>query len=211
MTINLSGQPRKPRTTKKPVVHQKLSKKRGGLQCYLCADWLTPESFAVDTHHRAGRCTTCKVCQKVRRVEMAADISLRGSKYYAANRDAILTRNLRWQADHPEHRLLSFAQRRAKQLGVPCTITVKDIVIPETCPALGFPLVRNLGTHGTGKFNSPSIDRFIPRLGYVPTNIQVISRQANIMKGAYSLADLENFSHWILNSSSALKLIDRLH
>ena len=51
------------------------------------------------------------------------------------------------------------------------TITINDLVFPERCPVLNIPLL------STGKRtdNSPSLDRIIPSLGYVPGNVKVIS------------------------------------
>jgi hypothetical protein len=54
--------------------------------------------------------------------------------------------------------MLIRARSRAKDLGREFTVTVGYIVIPEVCPVLGTPLVRNLGEqHGSP--DSPSIDR----------------------------------------------------
>ena len=71
------------------------------------------------------------------------------------------------------------AKRRAKAADIPFDIKVTDIVIPTHCPCLGVPL-----EHGTRsqKDNSPSLDRIIPKLGYVKSNIWVISARANRIK-----------------------------
>lgn len=68
---------------------------------------------------------------------------------------------------------------RAGKLGVPFSLVASDIVIPEVCPVLGIPLVLSLKTKTP---NTPSIDRVIPALGYVPSNIRVISWRANRLK-----------------------------
>jgi hypothetical protein len=71
------------------------------------------------------------------------------------------------------------AKARAKELGLPFTITVDDLTVPKTCPVLGIPLF-----HGDGKWlpNSPTVDRRVPSLGYVKGNARVISWRANDLK-----------------------------
>lgn len=69
---------------------------------------------------------------------------------------------------------------RAKKEGIPFNITLEDLEIPEVCPVLGIPLKgwseNNVGGY---KDDSPSIDKFIPELGYVKGNVSVISFKAN--------------------------------
>lgn len=90
--------------------------------------------------------------------------------------------------------MLKTAQWRAKKAGIPCTITVEDIRIPERCPVLGIELKR--GTRGFTD-NSPTLDRVRPELGYVPGNVCVISFRANSIKREASLAELEKVTEWV--------------
>lgn len=81
--------------------------------------------------------------------------------------------------DTQEYCMWHHCKRRAKSKGIPFDISVTDVVIPDTCPLLGIPIVRDLGyvSH-----NTPSIDRIKPELGYVLGNIIVISHRANRIK-----------------------------
>ena len=88
------------------------------------------------------------------------------------------------------YRMLLGARRRAKQGGYPCTITLEDIVIPDTCLITGMKLKVNENTAGP---DSPSLDKIIPSLGYVPGNIMVISHAANLFKYNHSLEDLRKY------------------
>lgn len=96
----------------------------------------------------------------------------------------------------PEQCLLSSARNRARKKGIPFDITVEDIIIPETCPILGIPLTRNLGSHG-GTSSSASLDKIVPELGYVKGNVQVISLLANNMKSNATKEQLLLFAEWI--------------
>jgi hypothetical protein len=73
-------------------------------------------------------------------------------------------------------------------------LSVEDIQIPEFCPVFGFPLVSNEGKIG---YNSISVDRIDPNLGYIKGNIQVISNLANSMKQNASKEQLLMFAKWI--------------
>lgn len=85
--------------------------------------------------------------------------------------------------------LLGSAKYRAKRDGLPFLITHTDIVIPAYCPILKVELARST----TGKVTnaSPSLDKIIPELGYVPGNVRVISAEANRLKDANTIATLE--------------------
>jgi hypothetical protein len=51
----------------------------------------------------------------------------------------------KWRLENPEAILLIAARHRAKQEGLPFTITEADIIIPERCPVLGIKLERGAG------------------------------------------------------------------
>jgi hypothetical protein len=99
-----------------------------------------------------------------------------------------------WKRNHPKVRLVNFAKHRAKEKGLDCTITHNDFEIPEFCPATGIKL-----EIGVGKLHdaSPTLDRFIPALGYVPGNVVVISYKANRIKNNGTAKDLENVAKWM--------------
>lgn len=85
--------------------------------------------------------------------------------------------------------MLTAASQRARKAGVPFSLTEDDILIPTYCPVFGCKLERKLGSKGPGP-TSPSLDRIIPDLGYVPGNIVVVSYRANRAKGDLNLDEL---------------------
>ena len=78
-----------------------------------------------------------------------------------------------------ESKLLRSARWRANKVGLPCNLSLIDIKIPTHCPVLGMPLRFNKKRQG---FDSPTLDRVIPELGYVKGNVIVISDLANRIK-----------------------------
>jgi hypothetical protein len=91
------------------------------------------------------------------------------------------------------------ALARALRKGVPFSIGADDVVVPQACPVLGIAL--RCATRGESLDASPSLDRIVPALGYVPGNVRVISFRANRLKADATaaemrlvLADLERLS-----------------
>lgn len=75
-------------------------------------------------------------------------------------------------------------RRKCKKRGLPFALT-KDYLLsiaPATCPVFGVPLTYGwVGKRG-GEPHSPSVDRIVPELGYVPGNIIIVSHLANIVR-----------------------------
>jgi hypothetical protein len=140
--------------------------------CYVCEKLKDLNKFKKDLSGKNGRANICKKCHSIECYEKRR-----------ANPEAIknqYSRTQKWQDAHPDFKMFQAAKRRAKQLGLPFEITRKDVIIPEFCPVLGIPLI--VGGQRYATANSPSLDRFIPELGYVPGNVMVISHKANTIK-----------------------------
>jgi hypothetical protein len=116
------------------------------------------------------------------------------NEYYSKNSAKIMAQMKQALKNHPERGLLRLAQRRCKKSGVVCTITEKDIVVPEFCPILGLKL--EFGEMDN-RNNSPSLDRIIPELGYVPGNVAVISYRANRIKNEGLAEEHRKIADWM--------------
>lgn len=81
------------------------------------------------------------------------------------------------------------ARDRAKKSGIPFTITMDDLYCPPACPVLYRPWGR-----GDAR---PSLDRLVPRLGYVPGNVRVISLRANVLKSDGTWLEHAMVSEWL--------------
>jgi hypothetical protein len=92
-----------------------------------------------------------------------------------------------YHKENLEYSLLQGARYRAGKAGGPCTIEQADIKVPDRCPALGIPLMKGASVVGP---NSPTLDRIIPELGYVPGNVIVVSHLANRIKSNATPAQL---------------------
>ena len=126
-----------------------------------------------------------------------------GARYRENHKDEIREKNKRdlerMRAERPQAGMFYSAKKRAKKSGVPFSIGIDDIAIPDFCPVLGLKLVVGAGS---GAPNSPTLDKIIPHAGYVKGNIQVISRKANTMKSDASFEELKMFSDWVKRTIS---------
>jgi len=94
-------------------------------------------------------------------------------------RRKVRERTARWRNNNYERSLCMRLHVRARKLNVPFDLKPSDIIVPQFCPVLGIPIERNTGAV---KFNSPSVDRIIPSLGYTSGNIIIVSHKANMIK-----------------------------
>lgn len=81
-------------------------------------------------------------------------------------------------------------QRRARQKQIDFNLVLEDIVIPETCPVLGIPLL--FGDKISD--NTPTIDRIVNTEGYTKENSVVISWRANTLKKDASISEIQQIS-----------------
>lgn len=104
-----------------------------------------------------------------------------------------------------KRRLVKGARQRAKRAGVPCTVEVEDIDLPTHCPVLGRAL-RSFEGCGKGPRNdSPTLDKIVPALGYVPGNILVVSQKANRLKNQLSPTQLALFARFYAEAERRMK------
>ena len=103
-----------------------------------------------------------------------------------------------WRTRSPAARLLTKARERARRDGTEFTITLADVqnAWPKNglCPALKLRLRSGIKRVIP---ESPTLDRLDTTFGYVPGNIAVISRQANMLKNNGTARELELIAKWM--------------
>jgi len=101
----------------------------------------------------------------------------------------------------PVRYLLYAAKSRAKSKGLAFEITGKDLLLPTHCPILGVKLSygeTGVTDRGYGaKSGSATIDRIDNSLGYVPSNVQVISSRANILKSNFTEEEVQKLARYL--------------
>lgn len=82
------------------------------------------------------------------------------------------------------------ARRRAERLRVPFNLVPSDLMpLPRRCPVLGLLLDYSRKQRAGASENSPSLDRIVDEIGYVPRNVEIISYRANRLKNDGTLAE----------------------
>lgn len=180
--------------------------------CSLCHEAKTVDHFAKASKNADGMQRWCNECRSLRRSQLACQIEVTEKRckdcgetkpspaFHRSNimKDGLQARciachKLRYGVGTEESNQRRSEARfknwpaaivrscgiRAQKTGVPFALKAFDVIIPDRCPVLGIPLIL---TRGKVTPNSPSIDRLIPELGYVPSNIRVISWRANKIK-----------------------------
>lgn len=135
---------------------------------YLQIYWLVRCDCGKEFEARGGHLTKKRWCTRSCRSCGASTHGLTGTRLY---------------------KMYIAAKIRAKKYGIPFTIKIDDVIIPDRCPLLQIPLILN--SEQKWHPNLASLDRVIPSLGYIPGNVWVISWKANVMKSNYSLEDFE--------------------
>jgi hypothetical protein len=181
--------------------------------CSTCKEPKEEKFFSKKTSAKDGLNSRCKDCDKKAVAEWRKDnpdkakestdrwnsenrehVLSRQRKHYQKNSVQIMDQMKKFLKDNPEHGLLKLAKQRCKKSGVPCTITIDDIFIPEFCPILGVRL--EFGDMAT-RDNSPSLDRVVPEFGYVPGNVAVISYRANRIKNEGLADEHRRIADWM--------------
>lgn len=113
------------------------------------------------------------------------------AEYFQSNKSKIMNRVQAYWDNNPAKFLFNTAKKRAAKYGIDFTITLDQIQVPEICPILGTPFVKRT-------MSAASLDRKDPTKGYIPGNVQVISRKANSMKSNATPEELQKFAQWIV-------------
>jgi hypothetical protein len=152
-----------------------------------------------------------KEYQKFYRENNKEKINKYANEWYAKNKESIKAKLLEYNLKYPgkiaqrrrewadknvEKRLLKSAKGRSKREGIYINLQPEDIKVPIKCPILDIKLKTN--NRDRPKYNSPSLDRINNNRGYTKTNVQVVSYQANTMKGDATPKELLKFAYWVI-------------
>jgi hypothetical protein len=183
-------------------------------KCIKCGEIKSLEEFTNSAKSRDGRGSYCTLCQRAYTKQWVTDhpeqVKVTRKAHDDANREQVREQQRKYKADHkeyfdekrkqhvaenPEKYVVYEARKRAKKFGLECTITPEDIVIPEFCPILGLKLER--GKVDKNRDNTPSLDRIVPEIGYIPSNIAVMSYRANRIKNNGTSDEHRRIADWM--------------
>ena len=163
--------------------------------CIKCKKNLDTSLFNTNSRMKEGLDSACWDCRKEDAKKYYwnnADRQRKISREYSQkHKDKTLNRKM----NNPENYLCMLAKNRSKKEGIYFNLKPEDIHIPEFCPVLGIKLEFSNGKHATDC--SPTLDKFIPELGYIKENVVVISKRANRLKGDAYTVEIEALASWM--------------
>ncbi len=104
---------------------------------------------------------------------------------------------------HPEKRFLASTKRSAKLKDIAFNLTeglLAKLLGPKVCSVTGLPIHSNSGSGSTRGAYSPSIDRLDNAVGYIPSNVRIVSWGYNVAKNKFTDRDLDNLAIALLAS-----------
>ena len=156
-----------------------------GKVCSRCKEWKLFYMFGARREVIDKHKSWCKECEVL--ASAAYSITPRGKATKARYRNTPKGKETKalWNAKNWERRRVKDAKNRARYLKIPFNLTTEYIksITPSDmiCPALGIQM--KVGENfKDSKVSAPSLDRLIPKLGYVKGNIVIVSTRANTLK-----------------------------
>jgi hypothetical protein len=159
---------------------------------------ISEDEFGDCKTNKDGKARICRTCtnsyhqNRRNNPKTAEKQRLRSHESYERNKDKHKDRRKKMlETDHGfKTRMVAAARCRAREREIEFELDSIEITIPEKCPVLGIPLIKNGGGWGQ-KDCSPSLDRIDPNKGYTKENTIVVSWRANKLKSNASLDELK--------------------
>lgn len=189
-------------------------------KCNTCQQDFDDSLFDKPNGNHFKLCPQCREKGRIQNNRRKAAKSAQAKEYYQQYKDEVSKRNKEYREKNKEKlrqyeksdqrkqknkqwrenkrtedrfRFIWYAaKRRAHDNGIPFAISKQDIIdiFPSDgkCPMLGITLQFN---NKQSQDDSPSLDRIVPELGYVPGNILLLSYRANRIKNDATLEELK--------------------
>lgn len=150
-------------------------------------------------------CNMCKIEKSFDEFSNSKKDKLHGKQYHCKKCSTEYKReNGGSYGNHKKNHIIDYrkgliraAKFRAKEKNIPFNITYNDLELIHECPVLGIPIFSD----SLNNPNAPSIDRFIPSLGYIKGNVFIISRRANVLKGDATLDEMNKIIKYMQNGN----------
>lgn len=152
--------------------------------------------------HVVSRFTVSHACSACARIRADAwnkahpkEVAASSKRTWHRNADKYRARKRRYTVENKRKVIVGLARYRARKKGVEFSITEHSLDWPTHCPVLGIEL--DYARERIHQENSPTIDRIVGELGYVPGNVRVISFRANRIKANATAAELRLVADYV--------------
>lgn len=116
---------------------------------------------------------------------------------FVRNKAKQAQRQTTYYSANPAKRLIVTSKQSAKVKGLQHSLTeahLNNHLATGKCQVTGLPVQSNIETGATRGAYSPSLDRIDNSVGYINTNVRIVSWQYNLAKGKFSDRDLNNLA-----------------
>lgn len=116
---------------------------------------------------------------------------------YVRNKAALTARNTAYYAKNYAKRLIVTSKQSARTKGFQHNLSEANLNIQLAtgkCQVTGLPVTSNIGSGQRRGAYSPSLDRIDNAVGYIDSNVRIVSWQYNLAKGKFSDRDLNNLA-----------------
>lgn len=155
----------------------------------------------------SSRCKSC-ISEKDKEYRSRTEIKQRSKtyqqKYISLNRDIVSNRNKRWNEENWARRLLYATRhnKRERELrGRKCEAEINEEYIVQLwekqsglCYFTEVPMTTNMY-----KLETVSVDRLDNSVGYIPGNVVLSTKAANLARGIHSIEEFMNFLQKVKN------------
>lgn len=176
-------------------------------KCAHCGVMKSRDQFAPQRIRKDSTCLQCKKEKKhecwIKRKDLPrvrASTREAAIRHYWRNSERLRAKSRQYGRNilenKPEKALFNSARQRAREKGLDFQIEVSDIVIPRVCPVFGIKLKPMRGGDGDWQC-APTVDRINSNIGYLKSNIVVISRKANMIKSYGTAGEHRKIAEWM--------------
>jgi len=173
--------------------------------CYRCRKNLQEDNFYKDASQSCGLRGLCKTCDskasRSYRIKNQKSIKSTQKKWQARNRERVRAYCRKTREKHLSSALILGARCRSRKKNLPYDLDeyrdqVKQRVEKMKCELTGIQLERA----ATKTWNSVSLDRIVPSLGYTYKNIRIVSYAVNCALGTWGEENLRIIARNLLKN-----------
>lgn len=172
-------------------------------ECVKCGEIFSEDQFYKDKGKISGRRGYCKNCDKESHQNYVEKNRARINKYkrewYKKHPNRIKAAQRKFRINNIGSALINQARGRARKKGVPFTLDDhRDKLIERVnrleCELTGI----RLDPAGRKSFNSVSLDRINPELGYIYSNVRIVAYSVNCALGTWGEEKLREIAMALL-------------
>jgi len=176
--------------------------------CSKCKEEKTIENFYESKTAKSGYESGCKSCRRISSLNYSKTVGHSAERKEKRKRQRQkYKQRIRGSMEYMLKAAMQYAKARARKQNVPCDLTIeylKSLVVshcPITQEPLDWEMRQVINGHPTPR--SPSLDKIIPSLGYVPGNCAFLSHRGNAIKSNGTMEEHSRVIDYIVTQQTS--------